>query len=362
MRTNKVGVINRNFSVCFYRHSLYNRGGDRLIVEYANYLAAAGHRVAIYVNDMNSAFTVHPLVRVERIPWSGRAGTLLFGAVHKFEEDVIVVDIIHLLLLLSIRNRAVYYAQADDREYYSNFLLKKMIDLLYTVNFRFGSPIISMSQHLTDIFTNRYARLRAHTIETGIDHSIFYPEPDIHLVNAKAGKKAIVFMSRGDEYRKGYDVALKTFRTLDAIIGDKIEVWICGRQLDQCNFRFPIRNFGAVSDARMRQILSSSDIFFYPSRHEGFGLFPLEAMACGCISVTTDAIPYAKATKGVFAAPVEDVSSLARIIASLIQDEKLLQESRDLAVKASGEFDIEKSKVAFLSALTSIVSGKEQCA
>ena len=41
-------------------------------------------------------------------------------------------------------------------------------------------------------------------------------------------------------------------------------------------------------DADLRRLYSTSTVFLYPSRYEGFGLPPLEAMACGCPVVTTD--------------------------------------------------------------------------
>jgi glycosyltransferase involved in cell wall biosynthesis len=43
------------------------------------------------------------------------------------------------------------------------------------------------------------------------------------------------------------------------------------------------------TDAALRRLYSTSTVFLYPSRYEGFGLPPLEAMACACPVVTTTA-------------------------------------------------------------------------
>src|SRR6185295_5964948 len=42
------------------------------------------------------------------------------------------------------------------------------------------------------------------------------------------------------------------------------------------------------SDADLRRLYSRSTVFLYPSRYEGFGLPPLESMACACPVVTTE--------------------------------------------------------------------------
>ncbi|HEU5304812.1 MAG TPA: glycosyltransferase family 1 protein, partial [Gemmatimonadales bacterium] len=39
---------------------------------------------------------------------------------------------------------------------------------------------------------------------------------------------------------------------------------------------------GYVSDSELRALYEGAACFVYPSRYEGFGLPPVEAMACGC--------------------------------------------------------------------------------
>jgi len=346
-------------NIAFYRYSLFNRGGDRLSLAYANHLASVGHDVTMYVKESATSFAVSPALKIRAVNCSGRAGFLYFAARHHLGHDVVVVDIIHLHFLLSRHNRVIYYAQADDVEYYDNPLARKLIEFLYKLHFGRHYPMISMSQHLTDIFTNRYGARGVFTLATGIDHSLFYPDGDEELVSPRGDKRAVVFMSRGDAYRKGFDVAMSVFASLEADIGQRMELWVCGDPLAQEGFCFTIRNFGVVTDDRLRQLLSSADIFFYPSRHEGFGLFPLEAMACGCVAVTTDAIPYARGTDSMLVSPVGDQAALKSNLTRLIKDGALLEELRLKALQDARSYDFEKSKTAFEKVIKTIVAGFE---
>jgi len=44
----------------------------------------------------------------------------------------------------------------------------------------------------------------------------------------------------------------------------------------------PARYIGRVSDTQLKALYQGASCFIFPSRYEGFGLPPLEAMACGC--------------------------------------------------------------------------------
>jgi glycosyltransferase involved in cell wall biosynthesis len=83
---------------------------------------------------------------------------------------------------------------------------------------------------------------------------------------------------------------------------------------------------GYLSDDELRALYSSCRVFIYPSVYEGFGLPPLEAMACGA-PVIAGRIPSLQETLGSAARLVEplDVDALARSIVELLEDEKQRQ-------------------------------------
>lgn len=84
-----------------------------------------------------------------------------------------------------------------------------------------------------------------------------------------------------------------------------------------------LRFTGYVSEDDLRALYSSCRVCVYPSLYEGFGLPPLEAMACGAPVVTTR-IPSLMETVGEAARLVEPtgVQELARALVSLLSDEQ----------------------------------------
>ncbi len=340
--------------IAFYRYSLLNRGGDRMVIEYANFLAQQGVAITFYTSVVNTVFTLHPDIAIRRLSVGGKLGFVLWGGLRKFnQEDLVIIDIIHLAPLLGFRNPLLYFAQADDVEYSDKKFVRWLVDRFYRWYFKREGVAISVSQVLTNSLVRRYHASKCFTVTNGIDLENFFPDPDADLVAATDGRKALFFMMRGDRFRKGIDLGLEVLRQLGERpeVVKNLEVWIGGEHLDPSASGLKITNFGVVSDDRLRQLLSSAHIFFYPSRHEGFGLFPLEAMACGCAVVTTDAIPYARDFPVIRRAPIGDVSALVREIASLVQTPSSLEDLRREGLAVSQTFDLLESKQAFEAAV-----------
>jgi glycosyltransferase involved in cell wall biosynthesis len=79
-----------------------------------------------------------------------------------------------------------------------------------------------------------------------------------------------------------------------------------------------IKSIGYVSDADLRALYSSCRAFVYPSIYEGFGLPPLEAMACGAPVIASAVPSVTNSTARVIEAT--DVQGLARSIVELVSD------------------------------------------
>jgi glycosyltransferase involved in cell wall biosynthesis len=81
---------------------------------------------------------------------------------------------------------------------------------------------------------------------------------------------------------------------------------------------------GYVNEDDLVALYAGADLFVYPSLYEGFGLPPLEAMACGCpvVASNTSSLPEVVGDAALTADPTSD-ETLAAAMARLIHDTEL---------------------------------------
>ena len=90
-------------------------------------------------------------------------------------------------------------------------------------------------------------------------------------------------------------------------------------QLSQSPIRDRVRQLGFVSDEDLRALYSCCSAFVYPSIYEGFGLPPLEAMACGAPVIASRVPSIKESVARIISAT--DSKGLARNVIELLRDE-----------------------------------------
>lgn len=112
---------------------------------------------------------------------------------------------------------------------------------------------------------------------------------------------------------------------------------------------------GYVSDDDLPLLYNAADLFVYPSLYEGFGLPPLEAMACGTPVITsnTSSLPEVVGDAGILLDPV-DIEGLANSIHNVLFDNELKQNIVRKGLERSKMFNWEKCARETLFAYTSI--------
>jgi len=100
-----------------------------------------------------------------------------------------------------------------------------------------------------------------------------------------------------------------------------------------------VHRLGYVDDADMPALYSLADAFVYPSLYEGFGIPPLEAMACGTpvVASNTTSIPEVVGRAACLVDP-QDVESIANGLASVLTDPRRAAELRLAGSERLGAF------------------------
>ena len=348
--------------IIFFRHSLLSRGGDKMIALHASHLARCGHDVVIMTNVVDTVFPLYEKVRVVPLKFKGKLGTLFSSVVQKCDADLVIADIIPMACFLYLRSwrKVVYFAQDYDESYYGSPLFKSLIRLLYCIGLSFCCiPAIAVSHQLAGLLIMRF-NANVFVAENGIDAKVFYPDPDPELIAVKSNRKAVLLLSRSDQ-RKGFDIARTVIDRLSKTHANKFEVWTVGEKCTGFFDGIVHRDFGYVGEEKFRQIMSSADVFLYPTWHEGFGLMPLEAFACRCPVVTTEAVPYAQDGLNALVTPVGDVTNLAVKVGLLLGDCKLAETLSAEGLAFAAEHSLCNSLETFASCIAHLTPVSERC-
>jgi glycosyltransferase involved in cell wall biosynthesis len=163
--------------------------------------------------------------------------------------------------------------------------------------------------------------------------------------------------------RKGIEVLVETFHELFTAGAVKIPLIIVGkpRYKDMPGFREKILaasqdgaviETGAVSDPKLVHLIRTARALIYPSRYEGFGLPPLEAMTLGCPVITTRAtsIPEVCGDAVLYVTP-DDKQDLAKAILAVENHDHLRQDLKSRGIERAKRFTWENSARVYLDAL-----------
>jgi glycosyltransferase involved in cell wall biosynthesis len=106
------------------------------------------------------------------------------------------------------------------------------------------------------------------------------------------------------------------------------------KKLDDLGVRKFVKFTGAISDEKLQMIYSLADVFVFPSFYEGFGVPPLEAMACGCPVVCSNAtsLPEVMGDVGILLDP-NDITEFAKSIIEILNNVELAEELRSGGLK-----------------------------
>jgi glycosyltransferase involved in cell wall biosynthesis len=174
----------------------------------------------------------------------------------------------------------------------------------------------------------------------------------------------------GYDRRKGLESLLRVFTALSRANKLSCRLVLTGnrqyfseafrRLVDEGNAIGIVEEKGYVPDDLLFKLYNNAKALIYPSKYEGFGLPPLEAMYAGCPVVTTrcTAIPEICGDAAYYIDP-DDEEDFAQGLLDIEHNDRLRADLSEKGLKQSGRFSWHKTATCFLHELEKAMRHKK---
>ncbi len=211
---------------------------------------------------------------------------------------------------------------------------------------------------------------------TAIPHGVgeeFHPITDARLLEGIRLKYSLpqdFILNVGIvEPRKNLTLLLKSYQQLHSQ-GISLPLVIVGglgwmyedvfRQAESLGIKEQVHFTGYVPDHDLPIIYNLARVFVYPSIYEGFGLPPLEAMACGTPVITTavSSMPEHVGDAGILIPP-QDEKALTNALQKLINDSTLQEELSSKGPERASQFTWKRTAQETIKVYQSVLTAQQ---
>jgi glycosyltransferase involved in cell wall biosynthesis len=179
----------------------------------------------------------------------------------------------------------------------------------------------------------------------------FGPEPgdDAAVLRRRGLERPFFLYVGGDDPHKNLGGLLEAFRRFQAAEPGLHELVLVGRGEGSLPVEPGVRWLGFVDDAELPALYRGARAFLSLSRHEGFGLPLVEAMACGTpvVAARRAAVPETVGGAGLLVDP-EDPAEAARCLGRLAREPALRSELRERGLERAAGFRWDRAAEATL--------------
>ena len=228
-------------------------------------------------------------------------------------------------------------------EYFDNFFFQNLVrsDMIITGSNYSKNEILERTD-----FTKEQIKVIYH----GIDHKLFKVYKNIKL-NFELPKKYILSVG-SIEPRKNLIGLLKAYALLDDKLKSEYQLVLVGfkgwenREVMDIikKNKKSIHYLGFINDEELAKVYNLASLFLFPSFYEGFGLPPLEAMACGTpvICSHSSSLPEVGGDAVVYCTP-HDTNDINQKILLVLNDTKLQTKMIEKGLEQAKKFSWDKS-------------------
>ena len=338
-----------------YGNSALPRGGSKIIYDYANYLANNHHQVTLY-------YYGDCFLKSRKLPKLLKRMTCRFfyrcwpdwykfektitkktifdydKGISKNEDIVIATDVRTAKPVRNLKGnfkKKCYFIQG-----FENWVLTD--EEVYDT-YRLGLCNITVSNWLKKLVDN-YSKTPSFCVANGVNCDIFKKETDLK----NRDKYSIAFHYNSSKNKAGND-AIEVIKHLHNQIPE-LKVYAVSIEKKTDIIPEYVNYIYKASQEKVAKINNNCRVFLSTSVEEGFGLPGIEAMACGCILVSTKntgVFEYANEGENAVLLDVHDIDGLVTNIKRIFEDFSLQKKISEKAIATAKERSIEKSARKF---------------
>lgn len=362
-----------SLQIVFVTPSIKTGGGNRVFIELANQLCHRYNVNIVFPNNSNEINTFYKDERIKFIP-IGKVATSkprklinIFKCIrylNKLDKNtrIIITDPIFCLATrwLHHTQHTYRFIQADD---YRIFDDGKILGKGYILKLYKYLCLKSYQQRIKFIFNSKfiYEQFCKDSLRTDVPFTLIHPAINHNIFKQSTTRKddnhncSICLIARQHPC-KGLITFIDAFHNLPLAIKAQIGKVTLVSHDDLTHFdTHGMEIVKPTSDEDIARVYQSSDIFISTSWWEGFGLPPLEAMACGCAVITSmsgGVNEYAINQLNCLMYEPRNEQQLINMLTKLIQDAQLRNKLARNGQNTSEQYYWEKEAETFVSIIS----------
>jgi glycosyltransferase involved in cell wall biosynthesis len=302
-------------------------GGIKNVFEQANFLAERGLSIEIWgIDEQAPVWPVNDKVKIRTFKNYER----LIGALSPQEAIKVATwwETSFPVWLSSVRKgRPVNFVQEFETWFYPNDVVAQaMVVACYRKEFQ---NLTISSYNLEEL---QAIGLTATLLPCGYEGTLYRP-----LSGVKRETNTILTVGRSF-FQKNLDMTLKAWKLLGE---SRPDMWMFGGEPELARHDKKITYYKKPSNEEVNELYNKATIFIQTSRHEGFCLPLLEAMAAGCPVICTDAHgnrDFCFKDKNCLMVEQDDAEGLKQAIEKLMSSPALRKKLSDEALKTVKDF------------------------
>jgi glycosyltransferase involved in cell wall biosynthesis len=323
-------------------------GGMRALIEHANGLAAREHRVLILVARPSGgpSFPLDERVELKQATVTRSVLGEMLWLMREIPKtaDTVVANFYLTSYPVALATRAYgqngyYFLQGYEPWFFVHAPNRRAPALqraLAALSYHLPLYQIVVSAWLRRQLPSKPIQ-RLPIVNDGVDTLTFAPNPEPRRNNAA---RTIMTIARSAPLKGLHDFEQAMRISAQALPGSALLLVSQERSL-VIDTPMSAEIVHPANDAELVGCYNRADVFVFSSLREGFGMPPLEAMACGTPVVTTDCggvLDYAEDGVNCLVVPVGDPQAMADAVHRILSDEALARQLSEAGIETARQY------------------------